>query len=94
MWREPLLTDSSKRAQTLLRRVFYCASAQAAFWSNIDIGGSPRKRDSGVVGCLRLNLQENNMSAFNVDTNNPNWPSKTGNPSGGGRGNNTPTRGK
>ncbi|OWR06165.1 hypothetical protein CDO81_07030 [Roseateles puraquae] len=25
-----------------------------------------------------------------ADTPNPNWPSKTGNPSGGGRGNNPP----
>ncbi|CAG9165232.1 hypothetical protein LMG23992_00376 [Cupriavidus laharis] len=34
------------------------------------------------------------MRNLNVDTNNPNWPSKTGNPSGGGRGNNTPSKGK
>ena len=25
-------------------------------------------------------------------TNNPNWPSRTGNPSGGGRGNNPPKK--
>jgi hypothetical protein len=28
----------------------------------------------------------------NTGNNNPNWPSKTGNPSGGGRGNNPPTQ--
>lgn len=27
-----------------------------------------------------------------ADTENPNWPSRTGNPSGGGRGNNPPTK--
>lgn len=34
------------------------------------------------------------MHSLNVDTNNPNWPSRTGNPSGGGRGNNPPAKGK
>lgn len=30
------------------------------------------------------------MSIIYADPHNPNWPSKTGNPSGGGRGNNPP----
>lgn len=30
------------------------------------------------------------MAVNNTGNSNPNWPSKTGNPSGGGRGNNPP----
>ncbi len=33
------------------------------------------------------------MATNHTGTTNPNWPSKTGNPSGGGRGNN-PAKGK
>ncbi len=31
------------------------------------------------------------MTHANQNGSNPNWPSKTGNPSGGGRGNNPPS---
>ena len=34
------------------------------------------------------------MSNLNAASNNPNWPSRTGEPSGGGRGNNPPSKGK
>lgn len=30
------------------------------------------------------------MNMMSQDNSNPNWPSRTGNPSGGGRGNNPP----
>lgn len=32
------------------------------------------------------------MDNFYTMSNNPNWPSRTGNPSGGGRGNNPPKK--
>lgn len=32
------------------------------------------------------------MAINNTGNSNPNWPSRTGNPSGGGRGNNPPSK--